>query len=367
MTHARVGAVIPAFNEARSIAAVVERRARPVAHVIVVDDGSTDETADGHARRARKCVEQTSNLGKGHAVRTGLARVLAAASRTCCSSTPTCSTCPRKRRGCSEAAAERRRSRARRAAVRPRRECRRRAITPIGSAAARCRGSSASPVQDTQCGFRVFRVDALRPLRLRATGYEIETEMLVKVRRRGGRVAGVPVTAVYGGSAASCGRCATRRAPVFWRCTIDSSNASNRRRTPVSATRPAERPRRSPAPVDAARSEQRHNFRRDPARRRRASARGVVRDRQRGDVAGVASDARDARPRSPTISARYSPASQRGARTARPRRRCGRTRSDVIDFIRALSHAGRRSARSSSTRPDDARLFVRPARARAAA
>jgi hypothetical protein len=55
------------------------------------------------------------------------------------------------------------------------------------------------PLRDTQCGFRVFRVDALRPLRLTARGYEIETEMLVKVRRRGGRLAAVPVTAVYGG------------------------------------------------------------------------------------------------------------------------------------------------------------------------
>jgi len=55
------------------------------------------------------------------------------------------------------------------------------------------------PVRDTQCGFRVFRVDALRPLRLTATGYEIETEMLVKVGRRGGRIAAVPVSAVYAG------------------------------------------------------------------------------------------------------------------------------------------------------------------------
>ena len=54
-------------------------------------------------------------------------------------------------------------------------------------------------MRDTQCGFRVFRVDALRRLRLRAHGYEIETEMLVKVRRRGGRVASVPITAVYDG------------------------------------------------------------------------------------------------------------------------------------------------------------------------
>src|SRR5262249_7907291 len=55
------------------------------------------------------------------------------------------------------------------------------------------------PIQDTQCGFRVFRVEALRPLQLMARGYDIETEMLIKVRRRGGRVAGVPVTAVYSG------------------------------------------------------------------------------------------------------------------------------------------------------------------------
>ena len=55
------------------------------------------------------------------------------------------------------------------------------------------------PVEDTQCGFRVFRVDALRGLHLNATKYEIETEMLIKVRRRGGRVETVPVTAVYAG------------------------------------------------------------------------------------------------------------------------------------------------------------------------
>ena len=33
------------------------------------------------------------------------------------------------------------------------------------------------PVQDTQCGFRAFRLDALRPLRLTASGCEIEIEM----------------------------------------------------------------------------------------------------------------------------------------------------------------------------------------------
>jgi hypothetical protein len=52
---------------------------------------------------------------------------------------------------------------------------------------------------DTQCGFRVFRVDALRGIRLRARGYDIETEMLVKLSRRRARIATVPVTSVYAG------------------------------------------------------------------------------------------------------------------------------------------------------------------------
>jgi hypothetical protein len=35
-------------------------------------------------------------------------------------------------------------------------------------------------------------------LRLRSEGYDIETEMLIKVSRLGGRIVSVPVSAVYG-------------------------------------------------------------------------------------------------------------------------------------------------------------------------
>jgi hypothetical protein len=56
-----------------------------------------------------------------------------------------------------------------------------------------------SHLNDTQCGFRVFRLAALRDLRLRAREYDIETEMLVKLSRRHARIATVPITAVYNG------------------------------------------------------------------------------------------------------------------------------------------------------------------------
>jgi len=71
----RAAAVIPAFNEAVSIAAVVAGVRPFVDRVIVIDDGSRDETA-GLARAAgAEVIAHAANLGKGQAVRTGLARV----------------------------------------------------------------------------------------------------------------------------------------------------------------------------------------------------------------------------------------------------------------------------------------------------
>ena len=140
------------------------------------------------------------NLGKGHAVRAGLARVFDGDFTHVLLLDGDMQHLPEEAAALLERRGPwRRRRRASASGSSSATGCRRRAITRTGSAAGRCRGSSAFPLDDTQCGFRVFRVDALRPLRLSATGYEIETEMLIKVRRRGGRVASVPVTAVYAG------------------------------------------------------------------------------------------------------------------------------------------------------------------------
>ena len=49
MSAVRVAALIPAFNEAATIGAVVSGLRGTVAEILVVDDGSTDDTA----RRAR--------------------------------------------------------------------------------------------------------------------------------------------------------------------------------------------------------------------------------------------------------------------------------------------------------------------------
>ena len=64
--------VIPAYNEERFIGSIVLMAQQVSQHVIVVDDGSTDQTAE-IARLAGARVERhPTNLGKGAALNTGL-------------------------------------------------------------------------------------------------------------------------------------------------------------------------------------------------------------------------------------------------------------------------------------------------------
>src|SRR5262245_10234143 len=75
MTNAGATAVvIPAFNEAASIAAVVAglRAAAPWREIIVVDDGSGDETAERAAASGARVVRHPYNKGNGAAIKTGI-------------------------------------------------------------------------------------------------------------------------------------------------------------------------------------------------------------------------------------------------------------------------------------------------------
>jgi len=195
----RTIALIPAFNEARTIAAVVTGVRDAVDRVIVIDDGSRDGTAERARDAGAEVAIHEVNLGKGHAVRTGLARVFAGDFTHVLLLDGDLQHLPAEASallreaeggGADIVIGERRFERSRMPASRYH-------ANRIGSRA--LSWFIGVPVRDTQCGFRVFRVDALRPLQLRATGYEVETEMLVKVRRRGGRIAAVPITAVYDG------------------------------------------------------------------------------------------------------------------------------------------------------------------------
>lgn len=71
--HARVLVIIPALNEAESITGVIEEvgAAYPRAHILVVDDGSTDATRATAIGAGADVLSLPFNLGVGAALRAG--------------------------------------------------------------------------------------------------------------------------------------------------------------------------------------------------------------------------------------------------------------------------------------------------------
>jgi glycosyltransferase involved in cell wall biosynthesis len=70
-------AIIPALNASATIGAVVEEALRHVGRVLVVDDGSTDDTADRARRAGAEVIRHPKNRGKGAALVSAFERLLA--------------------------------------------------------------------------------------------------------------------------------------------------------------------------------------------------------------------------------------------------------------------------------------------------
>lgn len=191
-------ALIAAYDEASCIASVVRGTLAHVSEVVVVDDGSTDATAAGAEAAGATVLRHAKNRGKGTAVRTGLAHLLAAE--------PThvlfldgdgqhdpadipLLLAPAQRGDADFVVAERTFLKAEMPPARY-------YANTLGS-----RIMSAligTPIRDSQSGFRLIRADLLRAVRLTANRYEVETEILIKLARRGARLERVPVRATYG-------------------------------------------------------------------------------------------------------------------------------------------------------------------------
>src|SRR5256886_6385879 len=66
---AKILVAIPAFNEGPTIGSVVLKARQFASEVIVVDDGSEDDTAETAALAGAHVVQHARNLGKGRAIR----------------------------------------------------------------------------------------------------------------------------------------------------------------------------------------------------------------------------------------------------------------------------------------------------------
>ena len=58
-------------------------------------------------------------------------------------------------------------------------------------------------IPDSQNGYRLYRAALLKDVRLRTSRYDSESEILVRLARKGARIGAVPITTVYGDETSS--------------------------------------------------------------------------------------------------------------------------------------------------------------------
>lgn len=202
MMYDRFAALVPALNAARHIGPVLEDIMRyiPPRNVVVVDDGSTDETAAIAERAGATVVRHETNRGKGAAIRTGIERLrslgaldavvmLDADGQHDPNEIPTFA--DEFAKGNADLIIGNRMGA--RSGMPPLRRFTNNLTSAIISAGASRR------IPDSQNGYRLVSAPLLDRLRLESDRYEIDSEIIIKACRRGGaRVTSVPVRTIYG-------------------------------------------------------------------------------------------------------------------------------------------------------------------------
>jgi len=199
--------IIPCFNEETEIEGVVAAVKRFVPLVIVVDDGSKDQTAARAEASGALVVNHTRNCGKGVALRTGLetARKLGVAwaftldgdGQHAAEDIPAFFRCAQNRHPALTVGS---RMHAAHRIPLIRRWVNRWMTTRISRLVD-------VPFADTQCGFRLIFLEAWARLPLRTEHFETESELLVEMVRSGYRVEFVPIQVIYN-------KCASKLHPV---------------------------------------------------------------------------------------------------------------------------------------------------------
>ena len=209
MNQPALAVIVPAFNEARRLTDNLLtllsylQAFRPEAELIVVDDGSTDgtaEVAEGLFARlpdvTARVLRFAQNRGKGHAVRTGLLATQApiALFSDADLSTPITEMPkivePIEAGNYDIVLGSRALDRS---LIGHRQPWRREQGGKVFNALVRL--TTGLPFSDTQCGFKAFRMEAARPILERAQidGFGFDVELLFLAQRAGLRMLEVPV------------------------------------------------------------------------------------------------------------------------------------------------------------------------------
>lgn len=192
-----VAVLIPAFDCAATIGEVVAGARRHVARVLVVDDGSRDDTAARAAAAGAMVLRQPANGGKGEALRAGFARLASEGvthvltmdgdGQHLASEVPALLAASAAAPG---------------ALIVGARRIGNQEVTPIKLFGNRFANrwveiACGQRLPDTQSGFRVYPLAETMRLGARAGRFAFETEVLIRAARAGMPIHSIPVDVYY--------------------------------------------------------------------------------------------------------------------------------------------------------------------------
>ncbi len=192
-----IAVLIPSYNEERAIGGIVRTLRGRDFPVYVVDDGSTDRTAEIASGEGAVVVRHKTNKGKGASLREGFAHILKRgyeavivmdgddqhevddinAFIAVLQQTNSDIVIGNRMNDTGRMPHDRRATN--------------RFMSGLISMIA------GQDVPDTQCGFRLIKTPVIAAITLTSSNYEIESEMIIKAARRGFRIASVPIKTVY--------------------------------------------------------------------------------------------------------------------------------------------------------------------------
>ena len=197
--NGRYCVVMPAFDAAKTIAGLVQRIKAQGIDVVVVDDGSHDQTAALAAKQGALVISHLHNQGKGRALRTGFEYALRSGYDGVITMDSDGQHDPQEipqliRAAEVQHAALVLGNRMTDGALMPPARCwTNQVMSRLVSAVTR------QAVPDSQCGFRFIRKEVLASVPLRAKCFEIETELVLGAATHRWKIISVPIKTIYQG------------------------------------------------------------------------------------------------------------------------------------------------------------------------
>lgn len=193
----KIWAIIPAYNEQFNLKQVLEDLKQKGVSILVIDDGSTDNTYEIARQQADLAIRNSKNLGKGVSLKKGIAYLLKNDNFDYIITMDADGQHPisdlgkfleQAQEGESFVVGNRMQNLSGMPKIR--------VITNklMSWIISKIIGQK---IPDTQCGFRLIKREVLKKIRIETEKYEVESEIVIKAARLGFKIKSVPIESVY--------------------------------------------------------------------------------------------------------------------------------------------------------------------------